>query len=394
MTKLVFKVRRRGPYTHYKFPLKLRPQEDELLSSWLIRLALRHRTMPMTFTNLYMPETRNKLWSADMDLQSDPDFLSALATKSGAPLEALQAMTLGAYEGYLFEKAFTKTGGTQFVMPLRMRGRQSTSFGLRFCPKCLREDEQPYFRRKWRLSFSTACLRHKCFLQDRCPACQVPLTIYRKPSVSDFPNCDKCGFRLKDAEVESIAKDSYGLKAIKRMYAILGHGFVMLGEVPVYSFLFFVIIHQLWKAVHFWDKTGGFLRHEVMRDRLDDLTWELKPTVLEQIRLKEQYLFFSGLMHLFEDYPHRLVDYCHRNQFGKTELAKDLRIVPYWYSKIVDRFDQTFRPLSSEEVSSALRYVTSQGMSAGRVQVVELIGRGIDFRKRKDIAKVFSLYRN
>lgn len=329
------------------------------------------------------------LWSVDMDLQSAPDFLSTLATKSGAPLEALQAMTLEGYEGYLFEKAFTKTGGTQFILPLRMRGRQNTSHGLRFCPVCLREDEQPYFRRKWRLSFSTACVRHKCFLRDRCPACLAPLTVYRRPSVVDFPNCDKCGFPLKSAEVEPIARGSYGLKAIKRMYAILGCGFIMLGEVPVYSFLFFIIIHQLWKAAHFWDKTDGFLHHEVMKDRVDDLTWELKPTVLDQIRLKEQYLFFSGLMHLFEDYPHRLMDYCRRNRFGKTELTRDLRIVPYWYSKIVDRFDHTFWPLSCDEVSSVLEYMKSKDMDVQLDRVKSLIGRGIDFRKRTDIAKVF-----
>lgn len=345
MDRTIFKVRERH-YGDAEFKLHPHPQDDELLSSWLVRVALEHVTAPATFTNLYLPEWRNALWANDVDLQAGGELLEALRRKCGFPMEELYGMTLKAYEGYLFERAYTKTGGTQFVMPLRMRGRQSTSYGLRYCPKCLREDKLPYFRRSWRLSFSTACLRHGCFLRDRCPACQAPLTIYRKPSLSDFPNCDKCGFRLKDAEVESITRDSYGLKAIKRMYAILGCGFIMLGEVPVYSFLFFIILHQLWKAAHFWDKTGGFLRHEVMRGRVDDLTWELKPTVLEQIRLKEQYLFFSGLMHLFEDYPDSLVDYCHRNRLGKTELTRDLRTIPYWYSKIVDRFDQTFWPVS------------------------------------------------
>lgn len=323
MTRLVFKVHGQGIYASFKFLLKLRPMEDELLSSWLVRLALLHRTMPMTFTNLYMPQTRNKLWSADIDLQADTGLLSMLSAKCGMPVELLERMTLRGYEGYLFERAFPKNGGTQFVLPLRMRGRHSSYFGLRFCPLCLREDDKPVFRRKWRLSFSTACLRHACFLLDRCPACQSSLTIYRRPSPENFPCCDKCGSQLREAEVERIIdKDSYGLKAIERMYEILDSGFVMLGDTPVYSFLYFSVIHQLSKVVYFWDRTKGFLDHEVMRGRMEGLDWRPKVATLEEVRLKEQYLLFSGLMRLFDDYPDRLVEYCRRNGLGKTGVRE------------------------------------------------------------------------
>lgn len=76
--KLVYKVRSQRIYFGFKFPRKIRPFHGELLGSWLTCLSLLHRTVPVTFTNMFMPETRNKLWSADLDLQADSTVLDAL----------------------------------------------------------------------------------------------------------------------------------------------------------------------------------------------------------------------------------------------------------------------------------------------------------------------------
>ncbi len=298
--------------------------------------------MPCTFTNLYLPDTRNKLWANDVDLQAEEELLQTLSFKSSIPAETLRSMTLKSYEGYLFERLYPMCGGTPFMLPMGMRGRQSRLPGLRFCPRCLQEEERPYFRKKWRLSFSTACLRHMCFLQERCPICQAPVNIYRKPLGIESPCSYKCGCHYRNVDVELIDSDSYGLKALSRMYNILDNGFVMLGDSPVHSFLFFSVIHQLSKVVYFWDRTKGFLDQEVMKSCIEGLDWQVKAATLEEVRLKEQYLLFSGLMRIFDDYPNRLVEYCRRNGLGKTELVKDLRMVPFWYSRIVDQFDRSF----------------------------------------------------
>ena len=41
------------------FILHPHPQEDELLSSWLVRISLAHDTMPCSFTNMHFPEYKN-----------------------------------------------------------------------------------------------------------------------------------------------------------------------------------------------------------------------------------------------------------------------------------------------------------------------------------------------
>lgn len=381
MANLVFKVHSRTRYQASKFPLHLRPEEDELLSSWLIRLALLHHTMPCTFTNLFLPETRNKLWSADIDLQAAPAVLCALSDKSGLPVCKLHLMTLKSYEGYIFQQAFPKTKETQFINRTGMRGRRCRLPAFRYCPQCLKEDISPYLRKKWRLSFSTACLQHRCFLLDRCPQCDNAVTHYRKPLIGAFPNCDLCGFPLSEAEVEGIAQESYGLTAIQKIYSIIDSGFVIMNGVPIYSFLFFQVIHHLCKAAYSWNKTTGFLDHEIMLHQLSNLPWEQKAREVEDVRLKEQYLLFSGVMHFFDPYPGNFIDYCTRNRLGKTELSRDLRI-PYWYCGILDRFDLKYWPVSDEEVRNATRFIQAHGMKQQLKALQELIGRRLDPRKR------------
>ena len=339
--------------------------------------------MPSTFTNLFLSETRNKLWSADIDLQAAPAVLCALSDKSGLPVCKLHLMTLKSYEGYIFEEAFTKNKETPFVNRTGMRGRRCRRPALRYCPLCFKEDTSPYLRKKWRLSFSTACLKHRCFLLDRCPRCGNAVTHYRRPVIGDFPNCDLCGFPLREAEVEGIVQDSYGLTAIDKIYKVIDSGFLMMNGVPVYSFLFFKIVHHLCKAAYFWDKTARFLDHEIMRHQLDDLPWGQKARELEDVRLKEQYLLFSGVMHLFDPYPRNFLDYCVRNGLGKTDLTKDLRVIPFWFLEITDRFDLEYWPVSEEEVRNATQYVIAHDMRRDRKTVEELVGRGLDPRKRE-----------
>ena len=58
-----------------------KPQKDELLSSWLVRVALAHDTLPWTFMNLHFPEYHNLPFSRDLDVWAPDDMLVKLAKK-------------------------------------------------------------------------------------------------------------------------------------------------------------------------------------------------------------------------------------------------------------------------------------------------------------------------
>lgn len=47
---------------------------------------------------------------------------------------------------------------------------------LQYCPQCLAEDADPYFRRMWRLVPVTCCIKHELVLLDECPSCRRRLS--------------------------------------------------------------------------------------------------------------------------------------------------------------------------------------------------------------------------
>lgn len=377
MTKLVFKVRGENIYSTYKFPLKLRPEDDELLSSWLVRLSLLHRTMPMTFTNLYMPETRNQFWVADIDLQGDPVLLSAVSAKSGVLPETLHAMTLKSYEGFLVENVYGKTRATKFVNPLALRGRRSTLPGLRYCPLCLREDERQYYRKKWRLAFSVVCTKHHCFLNDRCPKCSTPLTPYLACKAGRLDVCYKCGRVLGNTTISEPDSEKI-VTVVENLYKILDDGYVMRAEVPVYSHLYFSVLHQILRLMlsrHY----GLRMREAVGIDSLEVTgckTFELVP-------IRDQARMLIKAAWLLEDWPHRFIAICGRQKLFSSSLLKDLEDAPFWYWRVVmEKLYYPDKVITVEEILKATEFMEKRGMPVSELSLSKMLGVRQVFRKR------------
>jgi hypothetical protein len=325
-----------------KFQYHPLPLEDELLSSWIVRTAFVHLTDPATFVNLYLPEWKNSFWMSDIDVSADEKLLQTLVYKSGFSYELLYSLTLKSYEGYLSEHITGKTRNP-FVQSLGRYCRVKVNHGLRFCPLCLKEDEHPYFRKKWRLSFSTACLEHKCFLKDRCSECGSALNPHLSMRKRDLgiAYCYNCGADLRLESAEQIQEGSYGLWAIKRLYEILETGVYTLHGGYIYSFFFFDVLRFFVKAVYYWGRTRGLLDHEVMSRVIDFRMQRLGNNLIENIPLKEQYLLFSGLVRLFEGYPGRMLSFCGVNRLRGSDLTRDMEYIPFWYQRIVDAKTKT-----------------------------------------------------
>lgn len=379
MSRLVFKVRSEGIYSSFRFPLKLRPQEDELLSSWLIRLALLHRTMPMTFTNLYMPETKNRFWSVDIDLQSDPESIERLFRKCGVPVEVLSGMTLSSYEGLLIERVYGNTGGTPFIGPLGIRGKRSTLPGLRYCPLCLKDDTLPYYRKKWRLSLSVACPRHRCFLKDRCSSCGTPLTPYLSCKYERLDVCYKCGEKLSKPRTLSISEGSEILWAVEHFYSVLDDGYLMIGKAPVYSHLYFYVLHQLLKLM-LSRKYGEKLMDGVGLKQDQSIGYKS----FEGVPIQLQAEMLVKAVWLLEEWPERLISVCSRQKLLSSALLRDMNPTPFWYWKeVIERLYQPDRFVTYAEVQEAIRFMEKYGIDYSELALSRMLGVGQVFRRRK-----------
>ncbi len=173
-----------------------RPQEDELLSSWLVRIALAHDTMPWSFYNMHFPEYKNIIFSRDIDVWAPKVFLQKLVWKSGYSYEPIYNLTLKSYIGTLLPQ-FNPSGCNKYFSYIKIRGRSNKLYGQRYCPECLQADEVLYFRKKWRLKAIQKCEIHNLELANKCLKCGEPISLYKFTREGNgFTKCWSCNSYL------------------------------------------------------------------------------------------------------------------------------------------------------------------------------------------------------
>ena len=143
-----------------------------------------------------------QVWNRDIDRLGPNWIIEALSEGSGTPIQVAYETTLRSYEGWLFP-AFRAAGSLQWITTLKMFHRTRQGFGMQYCPQCLYEDEDPFFRKAWRVAFITTCPAHRCMLRDRCIDCGAGVAFHRgdigcfagqhRNSIAD---CYSCGGSL------------------------------------------------------------------------------------------------------------------------------------------------------------------------------------------------------
>jgi hypothetical protein len=154
-----------------------------------------------------------QLWNRDLDALADPSFISELGMLTGCPFEQAWQTSLRSLSGSVFEKVQI-TGVTRWVLPLGIYHRVRRRLGQQWCPQCLAKDEEPYYRRNWRLAFSTTCSSHGTLLVDQCQNCGAPGVPHRR----EGPECHICGVDRR--RHEPAAADAQVLQLEHRMRAI------------------------------------------------------------------------------------------------------------------------------------------------------------------------------
>jgi hypothetical protein len=170
-----------------------RPQPDELLSSWLHRLALINRRADHVLCKFMFGDVA--VWTRDVDRHFPAHLIPTLAEWTRVPEERIAHTMLAPYAGRLTESVRLR-GVAPWILPLGVYHRIRRRPGLQYCAACLRS-EPPYARRAWRLSPVTVCPKHLNVLRDGCPRCGLPFMFHRlRPTLSGLCACPRCGFDL------------------------------------------------------------------------------------------------------------------------------------------------------------------------------------------------------
>jgi len=334
------------------------PFSDELLSSWLIRVAMAHDTQPRTFMNLHFPKTNPNFWSKDVDIYwgDKPSFLSQLSYKSNISIEKLYRMTLQSYAGHLSEKILINSQNKS-ITRLKNRGRTHHSYGIRFCPQCIKTDSIPYYRKHWRLSFVTCCTKHQCYLQDRCPHCSKPITPYIIREKEEYFHCNFCKYPIWKVPLQKISPSSYGMTAQNNLLSIVTNGYFNFQQETYYSLAYFPVLHQITKLLYNSKLHLYTFNHESLCISRSLPMFNKKPSFyIEDSSIQNQYLIYSNAEYLLRSRK-RMKQFCQANHLGKGLLTHSMRYIPFWFSHIVtDNDRQLHHSLHQTHLTYALRW--------------------------------------
>ncbi|WP_082769176.1 MULTISPECIES: TniQ family protein [Methylomonas] len=321
------------------WPVHLQPKEDELLSSWIIRLAHAHGYKVQTMCSMLLGSDA-AIWNRDIDQLAPNEDLQRLSTISGASAERIEQTTLRSLEGILFEK-HTPNGICRWIVPIGVFHRSRRRPGLMFCPECLKEDPEPYFRKTWRLAFATICAEHACYLLDVCPNCHSPLAPHRSDMQSRtvFPKaglnacCWKCGFDYrKTIEQPHLLEESH-VRFQEKLEHALKNGYVEWANSPnMHSLVFFEGLRVLIAGL-----TSRQTRNRLKRSTnisVAELS-DFPKNGFEFANLPSRRELFSILAKVTERWPESFVDLIHECDLRYADLKGDGLRRPYWYEDVI-----------------------------------------------------------
>lgn len=339
------------------WPVHLKPLPDELLSSWLVRLAHAHGYKVQTMTRLLFGQS-STIWNRDIDRLAPTEIGEILMRVTGATIEQFEGATLRAYEGTLVEH-HTTGGMGRWVVPLGIFHRARKRPGLMFCPQCLDEDAETYFRRHWRLALSTVCTKHLCHLMDSCPRCQSPLAPHRADMQSrqHYPraglnvHCWKCGFDLRDSPQTGQLDESL-VRFQSQLDRALQQGYVdWAGNPSMHSLVFFDGLRALIAGITS-RQTQERLAGSVWINGIDLNGWPR--TGLETALLPMRREVFRWVSMLLENWPANFIALIHENKLRYADLKGDSEQRPFWYEDVIRREAGGGYALISQEEAYAI----------------------------------------
>ncbi len=378
-------------FTRTLWPVHLKPQEDELLSSWLARLALAHGQTVATFTSQVWPG--RILVARDVDLWNDPEMFETLSIKTGTPPARVFAATMASYEGWLFDKP--RKCHLPWALPRYLNISPHRPFGLQFCPWCLAADKEPYFRRQWRLAFVVLCPLHRTLLLDRCQSCRMAVCYERQTAKEPgtrwrLTQCYRCRTDLRKfaAPRYRTPVDSAELEFAVLLQTALQRGWI---EMPqngvIYSHLFFTGLHQIMRRLTY-GRMAQPLKAALYRSYWIDLPIDYLPdkaVIFEHLNMPQRRSLLQAVNRLLRNWPANFVEFCQANNLASHFLIGDhKKDLPFWYLRVVrEHLNKSAHKVSDEEIISIVNYVRNGGDQPATEALRPFISPGVCTRARR-----------
>lgn len=319
------------------WPAHPKPFPDEILSSWIVRVAEANAIKLQTLCWMLFGNARSP-WNRDVDRSAPKWLLKAISEHTGTNYWDAYRTTLTTYRNWLYPRR-QSVGQLRWVLPIRGYGMRRQGFGMQFCPECLMTDPIPYFRRHWRLALFTFCPVHYVVLYDSCPVCKQPVMYYRRDFGKELPKagqryeCSSCQFDFRRAVQLSPVFLSSEIEALFRQMLS-----ALLAQNPPpdgFDLGFFQILHQLTRIMVMRQNAGRLLAHTAACLGLDPIPISGWRTPIEQRSLQERHQLLGLGLWLLADLKPRLTEAWRGRAVRYNLLTKDLAAKPKWYESVV-----------------------------------------------------------
>jgi hypothetical protein len=368
-------------------PIHPQPRDGEILSSWMVRLALENRFHLHTFYSKLLGY-KHPIWTRDIDRSASSELIRVLSECSSCPKLKIEAATLRHYDGFIYEDVRTH-GVARWIVPLGVYHRLHRK-GMQCCPLCLK-DETPYYRLKWRTSFFTLCEKHKCFLIDECPNCKA-IVEYHRLGIGKYMNvrspelnlCSHCYFNL--AETPPV----YPPRLPEHIIQEYRNTLKQVANNRWGRSLPFPTAHPL----AFFHGLRGLLMLVNKRPCIElrkninnfvplnlplEKEWSLE---FGYLNIRERFNLLMACFWLMHDWPERFVNVLKVSHLSRSRFAEDVDQFPFWLLRPLNDFlDQRHYIPSPEEVVSVIKYLDSKKIFVNAPSVARELGISNDFAR-------------
>jgi len=363
-----------------------RPMAGESLSSFRQRIWMRngHTLFPV-----YHPELRR----TDPDLQRQPAVMDIVSRRVGMAVGDVEALSLWSHPLLPGLAGATDRRMPRWVVLLQY-ARAGVGSGSVFCPLCLMEGPEPYFRTAWRLSASTACPHHRLQLLDRCPTCALPAWPYAAATASGFfqrqlelDQCPRCRFRLRESV--SGAETSANVMACARS---VSDGGLPRGlgpdAVPSLREGFDALLGVINLALRRRSRRKVGVQ-EPFRLAVDALDAEgVGNRSFDRINVIHRRLLIDAAWPLMAEWPHRFLNFASNCGVSAVDFSEDRHGLPSWFLGVVDEeLGQPGRMITAADVDSAVEVLESGGLPVHAEAVGRMLGSRYAATVRERFAK-------
>lgn len=322
------------------WPAHPKPLPDELLSSWIVRVAeanaIKLQTLSwMLFGNGLSP------WNRDIDRNAPRWLIKALSQHTGCSYEDVFHTALVTYSGILYPHR-QAVGQLRWILPIRSYGMRHRAFGQQFCPECLAKDATPYFRKQWRVALFTYCPKHQVELHDACPACGAPVVIYRGDFGRELSDarpmyvCHTCGCDFREGARKPVFFPNEELHAL--FDSMLCSLTVPDKQGGQFDLGLYAVMHQFCRVMGMRQNGGRLQRFIEERLDLSNLSLQQGRISVEQRCHDERHQLLLRALWLMADLGGRLESAWLSKALRYNLMIKDFDDSPGWYRLLAERF--------------------------------------------------------